>query len=277
MKNEKNSVLFKACHALTRESIIGTNYNYNVTFSACLRLYHSNKSGFFASLSAFKVLSRQIISLLDSNDFDFFTACACNDENKIDSLLTFAVNFGLKKRESYASKKDLENMQVNDSATLDNSAPNLVSDMRKQDFHDLKNDVAVYLLSRSENEKFRSIPFVFQLIRAGDCTVTAKYGKICRETKAFGSVASLEELRENGIEYSTSDEYSKLSAFDIANRIIAKLPKCHRETGKKIIELRYTKKSMLIDDIAQELDISVRTVKSIIAEIKAIDIHEITE
>lgn len=276
MKNEKNSVLFKTCHSLTAELVKNTSFDYRTTFSACLRLYHSNKSGFFAVCRAYNSISRFTISVLDNADFDFFSACENGDNDKIDSLLTFAVNYGLRIRESYASKKDYERISMDDFSTLDNSAPNIVKNMRKDDFSDLKNDCAIYLLNRADNEKFRSLPFIFQLLRAGDNTVTCAYAKICRETKALGIPASLDEMKKNGIEYSVTDEYEKLTAKDITDRIVSKLPKAHRENGKKIIELRYVKKAMLIDDIAQEMGISVRTVKTIIAEIKAMNVNEIT-
>lgn len=271
MKTENRSALFSACHAITRATVAGTRYNYHCTFSACLKLYHSNRATFI-SLSVRNSVNDDIIAELDDKSFDFFTACEKNDEKAINHCLTFAVNYGLKMRDVYITKKDLENMASDESLSSDNSAPKIVDSMNRNDREDLKQSISIYLWKRTDNEKFRALPFLWQLMRAGDSVVTAEYNKAVRRSKAFGSIASLDALRENGVE--AVDRNAERANIDIVDAIVAQVPKKHRELAKAIIDLRYTShKIRTCEEVAEKLNVSVRTVKTVIAEIKDIDLN----
>ena len=270
MKTENRSALFSACHTITRALVTGTRYNYSATFSACLRLYHSNRAEFIAV--AVENGAVEFIPQLDDSKFNFFTACRENDSRKIDFCLSFAVRYGLKKRDAYITRKDWENMENDDYSASDNACPKIVDGMRKNDFEDLKNSVAIYLLGRLDNAKFMALPSLWQLCRAGDAVVTAEYNKAVRRSRAFGSVESLESLQEDGID--AIDHNADRSKVDIVSAIVAQVPKKHRELAERIIELRYTHtKARTIEETAERLNVSVRTVKTVIAEIKDVDLN----
>lgn len=272
MKDNKKAI-FTACHEITRELVKGTRYNYHCTFSACLKLYHENRA-VFVSLAIKNNVDDSIISELDDKSLDFFSACESNDEKAINHCLTFAVNYGLKMRDVYITKRDMENMASDESLSSDNSAPKIVDSMNKNDREDLKQSIAIYLWKRIDNEKFRALPFLWQLMRAGDSVVTAEYNKAVRRSKAFGNVASLDALRENGID--AVDKDTARANIDIVSAIVAQVPKKHRELAKAIIDLRYTShKIRTCEEVAEKLDVSVRTVKTVISEIKGIDLNSL--
>ena len=265
MKTESKKILFRACHAITRATVAGTRYNYSVTFSACLRLYHSNRAEFIAVAVENGV---ENVGQLDDSRFDFFRACRENDSKTIDKCLSFAVHYGLKIRDAHITRRDRDSMASDDFSASNNACPKIVDSMRKNDIDDFKNDVAIYLLNRAENDKFRALPYMWQLMRAGDSVVTAEYNKAVRRSKAFGDVASLESLQEIGVEPS---EFMR-SNTDIISAIVAQVPKKHRELAEKIIKLRYSsRKIRTIDETAVIVGVSVRTVKTVIAEIQSIN------
>lgn len=272
MKTEQKKALFDACHAITRKTVAGTRYNYSATFSACLKLYHSNRAEFIAV--AVENGAVEFVPQLDDSKFNFFTACRENDSRKIDFCLSFAVRYGLKKRDAYITRKDLENMENDDYTASDNACPKIVDSLKSNDFEDLKSSVAIYLLSRADNTKFMALPSLWQLCRAGDSVVTAEYNKAVRRSRAFGDVASLEDLLEDGVE--AVDRNTERAKVDIVSAIVAQVPKKHRELAEKIINYRYANgKALTCEETAEKIGVSVRTVKTVIAEIKAIDLNSL--
>lgn len=271
MKTENKSTLFTVCHAMTKKLVENTSFDYRATFSACLKLYYDNVAVFVVAAEE-NDISADIVKKLDNESFDFFTACRENDNETINNCLKIAVVYGLKKRHAAETKKDVENMTANNTLSLDNNNPHIADEMRKE-ADDLKNDIAIYLLNRADNEKFLKLPFLYQLTRAGDAVVFAEYRKRIRRAAVFGNVESLDYMRENGIEKPFFDKYGK---SDLIETIIQNVPEIHRENAGKIIKLRYAyNKSMNIDEIAKRLNISERTVKTILKEIKDIDLNNL--
>lgn len=187
---------------------------------------------------------------------------------KLTACLRYAVSYGMRKRESYLTTKDREKLETTAEAS-DNAAFGIIHQMKREDMEDLQHNVYVYMVERMDNEAFRSIPAEWQLMRAGDDVVKKEYDKRVRRARA-GTV-SLDELQELGQNIVAWDDLTTAEAESIINAIIRKIPKRHRERAESIIKQRYSLYEVsTVQAVAKAERCSQRTVKSIIAEIKAV-------
>ena len=275
---ENRSMIFSVCHQLTKKLITGTYYNYHVTFSACLRLYNASISDFAMTLSLYGVSNIDIIKEIDYQ-FDFVSFVAeCDNDRKasqnMEKCINIALNYGLKKRDIYRSKQDIENNSISD-----NSSPLMVDRLRKEDKEDLKQEIFIYLYSRLDDPDFIALPNLYKLLRAGDSVIT-NYSKKAKKTR---NVCSFDDMLQKGYDVPTIDDFEILhdNIESLVDDIVSHIPKIHRELAKDIIYARYTKETLTgyeikgkernISEIARDLKVSERTVKTVLKEIKSIN------
>lgn len=281
MENE-NRVIFTACHKLTKALISGTKYDYHATFTACIRLYYSNVSGFCAVCDLYQLESVSCdVAKLSDEKFDFYKFASDADfsddaRKALDTCLNFAVNYGLRKRDKLRTISEKNNDTVSD-----NLAPLTVDMLRKNDLQDIKQEIFLYMFSRSDDTDFMQLPNIHKLIISGDMVTQNFYRKQYRINK--NTIASFDELMQNGHDIPTIEDFTHCqSEIDsLIDNIVMQIPKIHRETAREIIYSRYIKitkygieikgKEKNLDIIASELKISLRTVKTIIKEIKSIN------
>lgn len=284
MKN--NTVIFKACHALTRSLVKNTRFSYKATFAMALRLAYSD---FPAFISSFRLCANDEnqsihfneIAKISDSDFNIFEYMSKMDFDSkalanYNRCINFAVNYGLKKRDVFRSKKEILINSVSD-----NYNPIAVSEMRKNEIEDLKQDIAIYLLNRVDDVDFLALPNVYKLIRAGDCVVN----NFCRKIKTEKALnSSLNELSDNEMQFGYIDhDFDKLTLDDFIFNISKNkdIPKIHRELAYSILKLRYTKngefcnKAMKVNEIALALEISERTVKSVLKDVYKLNPNEL--
>lgn len=195
---------------------------------------------------------------------DYDTAAAA----KLTACLKYAVSYGMRKRESYLTTKDREKLETTAEAS-DNAAFGIIQQMQREDMEDLQNNVYLYMVERMDNEAFRSIPSEWQLMRAGDTVVKSEYDKRVRRARA-GTV-SLDEMQETGQDVVAWDDLTKAEAESMIRSIVARVPKKHRERAERIIKQRYSLYAVsTVQAVAKSERCSQRTVKSIIAEIRAV-------
>lgn len=195
---------------------------------------------------------------------DYDTAAAA----KLTACLRYAVSYGMRKRLSYLTTKDREKLETTAEAS-DNAAFGIIQQMQREDMEDLQNNVYLYMVERMDNEAFRSIPAEWQLMRAGDNVVKREYDKRVRRARA-GTV-SLDELQEIGQDIVAWDDLTKAEAESIISAIIGMIPKCHRERAERIVKQRYSLHEVsTVEAIAKDERCSQRTVKGILAELKAV-------
>lgn len=275
---ENKSMIFSVCHQLTKKLITGTSYNYHVTFSACLKLYNENISDFAMALSLYGISNIEIIKEIDYQ-FDFVSFVKECDNDRIafqnmERCINIALNYGLKKRDIYRSKQEKQFDYVSD-----NTAPLLVDRLKKEDREDIKQEIFLYLYSRIDDPDFIALPNLYKLLRAGDSVIT-NYAKKQMKTR---NLVSFDLLMQNGFDIPTISDFEKCysSLDDLIQSIVIQLPRIHRDLAESIIYSRYTKetkygieikaKEKNLDEIAKEFNISLRTVKTIISEIKNVD------
>ena len=187
---------------------------------------------------------------------------------KLTACLKYAVSYGMRKRESYLTTKDREKLETTAEAS-DNAAFGIIQQMQREDLEDLQNNVYLYMVERMDNEAFRSIPAEWQLMRAGDDVVKKEYDKRVRRARA-GTV-SLDEMRETGQDVVAWADLTTAEAESMIRSIVARVPKKHRERAERIIKQRYSLYAVsTVQAVAKSERCSQRTVKSILAEIKAV-------
>lgn len=210
---------------------------------------------------------------MDGGKHDFYSHMERADYDtaeaaKLTACLKYAVSYGMRKRESYLTTKDREKLETTAEAS-DNAAFGIIHQMQREDMEDLQNNVYLYMVERMDNEAFRSIPSEWQLMRAGDTVVKSEYDKRVRRARA-GTV-SLDEMQETGQDVVAFDDLTTAEAESIINAIIRKIPKCHRERAERIVKQRYSLHEVsTVEAIAKDERCSQRTVKSILAELKAV-------
>lgn len=273
MKNK--SLIFKACHNLTKALIKNTSFNYHATFSACLKLYNVSNHDFIIACKSHYVDIFPLAFTCD-NEFEFYDILPLVDndktaKSKLDSLINFAVYYGLKKRDGFRTLSET----VNDTVS-DNYSPISVDNLRRNDFDDLKQEIILYMLDRKTDETFQKLPNVFKLLRAGDCVVTNYTRKEIARAK---NTCYISDLEESGFQISDKTDYFNTANIDgLILDISSKLPKVHRQLACDIIRLycisdkgNITKKARNQSEIAEILNISVRTVKTVWKEIIALN------
>lgn len=263
MKTTKKAI-FTTCHALTKKIVSGTKYNYHCTFTACLQLFYSDYNSFCIACTANNIdvlpVAGKFDGLYDNiNNMDQDFSC----EKQVKQAINFAVNFALKKKSANMSKQDLYKYSNGYSIPCDTPAFEICQNLHKNNFDDLKQDTIIYLLRRANNADFIALPDVVKLMRAGDSVVTSYYNKIIRECKnnAFS-------MDDDNIQEVASYDKNKLNYMDIVNKLINNTPVKHRELAKDIIKIRYLdgRKEKTIAETACRLNVSVRTVKTVLKE-----------
>lgn len=210
---------------------------------------------------------------IDGGKHDFYAHMerADNDTTaaaKLTACLRYAVSYGMRKRESYLTTKDREKLETTAEAS-DNAAFGIIQQLRREELEDLQNNVYLYMIERMDNEAFRSIPAEWQLMRAGDDVVKKEYDKRVRRARA-GTV-SLDEMQETGQDVVAWDDLTKAEAESVIRSIVASVPKKHRERAESIIKQRYSLYEVsTVQAVAKAERCSERTIKSILAEIKAV-------
>ena len=272
---KEKAAIFKVCHELTKNLVKNTTYDYHCTFSACLKLYNVSTHDFIIACKSHYVDIFPLACTCDK-DFEFYDILSLVDndktaKSKLDSLINFAVYYGLKKRDGFRTLSET----VNDSVS-DNYSPISVDNLIKNDLEDLKQEIILYMLNRENDIDFQELPNVFKLLRAGDCIVT-NYSR--KETARVKNTFSFSNLEENGIQIEDKTDYFNAANIDgLILDISSKLPKAHRQLACDIIRLycisgkgNISKKCRTQDEIAKILDISVRTVKTVWKEIIALN------
>ena len=278
----ENKIIFTACHALTKALILGTKYDYKATFSACLKLYYSNISAFCVVCNNYNLENVSVdIAKLSDAKFDFYqfakNADFSDDARKaLDTCLNFAVNYGLRKRDKLRTISEKNNDIVSD-----NTAPLTVDQLKRNDLQDMKQEIFLYMYNRFDDPDFMALPNIHKLIISGDMVTQEFYRKQYRINK--NTIASFDELMQSGHDIPTIEDFTHCqSEIDsLIDNIVMQIPKIHRETARDIIYSRYIKvasygieikaKEKNINVIAKEMGISVRTVKTIISEIKSVN------
>jgi len=269
-KKIENSVIFSACHGLTKKLVFDTKYDYKSTFSACLKLFYNDFNVFCVSCAAYDV-DVVPVSNVKYNKFDFYGNVSKMDFSEaaaeaVKNTINFAVYYGLKKREANISRQELYQYKIyNTDIPADSVAPVLIKNMKQNEIEDIKQDVFIYLLKRQEKENFRSLPYIVQLMRAGDSVVTSHYNKIIRET--INNSFSLDD--EAFYNVPKNDKYSS-GVEAIIDKLVNNVPKLHRDIARKIIELRYMhgRKNRNISEVAEILKVSERKIKQVVSEMK---------
>lgn len=268
MKN-KNRDLFITCHNLTKKLVENTKYNYQATFTLCLRLYYKEFNQFVVCCASYNIDVVNVSNYhFGINDFfanvekmDFNTEA----EKQVKNSINFSVFYGLKKRNADMSRNQIYLYKNGFSIPADSASPVIVENMKKNEIDDIKQDIFLYMLKRKENKDFRGLPQVIQLMRAGDAIVTSHYNKIVTQCK--NNAFSMDD--ENRPDLACYD--SVLHAQAIIDKLVANTPVKHRDLARKIIALRYNcngRKEKNINEIAILLNVSIRTVKSVISEMK---------
>lgn len=267
-KKIDNSVIFSTCHSLTKKLVSGTKYDYKSTFSASLALFHRDFTSFCISCSAYDVDVLPVANCKFSK-LDFFGNVEKMDVSEasavaVKNCINYAVYYGLGKREANISRQEVYQYKIyNTDIPSDAVAPVIVKNMKQNEIDDIKQDVFIYLLKRQEKENFRSLPYIVQLMRAGDSVVTSHYNKIIRET--VNNSFSLDD--EAYYDVPKHDKYSD-SLQAVIDKLVYNVPKLHRDIARNIIELRYLggRKNRNISEIAAVLKISERKTKQVLAE-----------
>ena len=269
-KNFDNSVIFSTCHSLTRALVTGTKYNYNVTFASCLKLFYRDFTCFCVTCSYYDV-DVLPVSNCKFSKLDFFGNVEKMDTSEeaaaaVKNAINYCVFYGLSKREANISRQELYQYKIyNTDIPSDAVAPVIVKNMKQNEIDDIKQDVFIYLLKRQEKEKFRSLPYIVQLMRAGDAVVTSHYNKIIRET--VNNSFSLDD--EAYYDVPKQDKYSD-SLQAVIDKLVQNVPKLRRDIARNIIELRYLggRKNRNISEISKILNVSERKIKQVISEMK---------
>ena len=269
-KINDNSSIFSTCHALTRALVTGTKYNYNVTFAACLKLFHRDFTSFCVACSNYDVDVLPVANI-KFNKLDFFGNVENMDASEeaaeaVKNAINYSIYYGLGKREANISRQEVYQYKVyNYDIPADSVAPCIVKNMKNNELEDMKQDIFIYLVKRQNKENFRSLPYLVQLMRAGDAVVTSHYNKIIRET--VNNSFSLDD--EDFYDVPKKDKYSD-SLQAVIDKLVNNVPKLHRDIARNIIELRYMhgRKNRNVSEIASMLQCSERKIKQVISEIK---------
>lgn len=269
-KKIDNSVIFSTCHNLTHALVSGTKYDYKSTFSACLKLFYNDLNVFCISCAAYDV-DVVPISNVKYSKFDFYGNVSAMDFDEaaaaaVKNAINYSVFYGLSKREANISRQEVYQYKIyNTDIPSDAVAPVIVKNMKQNEIDDIKQDVFIYLLKRQEKENFRSLPYIVQLMRAGDSVVTSHYNKIIRET--INNSFSLDD--EAFYDVPKNDKYSS-GVEAIIDKLVSNVPKLHRDIARNIIELRYLggRKNRNISEISKILNVSERKIKQVISEMK---------
>lgn len=267
-KNIDNSAIFSTCHSLTKKLVSGTKYDYKSTFSASLALFHRDFTSFCVACSNYDVDVLHVANI-KFDKMDFFGNVEKMDASEeaaaaVKNAINYSVFYGLSKREANISRQEVYQYKIyNTDIPADSVAPVLIKNMKQNEIDDIKQDVFIYLLKRQEKENFRSLPYIVQLMRAGDAVVTSHYNKIIRET--INNSFSLDD--EAFYDVPKNDKYSS-GVEAIIDKLVSNVPKLHRDIARNIIELRYLggRKNRNISEIAAVLKISERKTKQVIAE-----------
>ena len=269
-KKIDNSVIFSTCHNLTHALVSGTKYDYKSTFSACLKLFYNDLNVFCISCAAYDV-DVVPISNVKYGKFDFYGNVSAMDFDEaaaaaVKNAINYSVFYGLSKREANISRQEVYQYKIyNTDIPSDAVAPVIVKNMKQNEIDDIKQDVFIYLMKRQEKENFRSLPYIVQLLRAGDAVVTSHYNKIIRET--VNNSFSLDDEAYFDVPKQDKDSDSLQAVID---KLVNNVPKLHRDIARKIIELRYMegRKNRNISEISKILNVSERKIKQVISEIK---------
>lgn len=269
-KKIDNSAIFSTCHNLTHALVSGTKYDYKSTFSASLALFHRDFTSFCVACSNYDVDVLPVANI-KFDKMDFFGNVEKMDASEeaaaaVKNAINYSVFYGLSKREANISRQEVYQYKIyNTDIPADSVAPVLIKNMKQNEIDDIKQDVFIYLLKRQEKENFRSLPYIVQLMRAGDAVVTSHYNKIIRET--VNNSFSLDD--EAFYDVPKKDRYS--SGVDaIIDKLVSNVPKLHRDIARNIIELRYLggRKNRNISEISKILNVSERKIKQVISEMK---------
>ena len=269
-KKIDNSVIFSTCHNLTHALVSGTKFDYSVTFSASLALFYRDFSAFCITCSNYDVDVLPIANI-KFDKMDFFGNVEKMDISEeaaaaVKNAINYSVYYGLSKREANISRQEVFLYKIyNTDIPSDAVAPVIVKNMKQNEIDDIKQDVFIYLLKRQEKENFRSLPYIVQLMRAGDAVVTSHYNKIIRET--VNNSFSLDD--EAFYDVQKHDKYSD-SLQAVIDKLVQNVPKLHRDIARNIIELRYLggRKNKNISEISKILNVSERKIKQVISEMK---------
>ena len=269
-KKIDNSVIFSTCHNLTHALVSGTKYDYKSTFSACLKLFYNDLNVFCISCAAYDV-DVVPISNVKYGKFDFYGNVSAMDFDEaaaaaVKNAINYSVFYGLSKREANISRQEVYQYKIyNTDIPSDAVAPVIVKNMKQNEIDDIKQDVFIYLMKRQEKENFRSLPYIVQLLRAGDAVVTSHYNKIIRET--VNNSFSLDDEAYFDVPKQDKDSDSLQAVID---KLVNNVPKLHRDIARKIIELRYMegRKNRNISEISKILNVSEREIKQVISEMK---------
>ena len=267
-KKFENSAIFSTCHSLTKKLVSGTKYDYKSTFSACLKLFYNDFNVFCVSCAAYDV-DVVPVSNVKYDKFDFYGNVYKMDFDEaaaaaVKNAINYSVFYGLSKREANISRQEVYQYKIyNTDIPADSVAPVLIKNMKQNEIDDIKQDVFIYLLKRQEKENFRSLPYIVQLMRAGDAVVTSHYNKIIRETVNNSFSLDDPEVVDVASRDKTSD-----SLQAIIEKLVCNVPKLHRDIAKNIIELRYIggRKNKNISEVAEILKVSERKIKQVLAE-----------
>ena len=269
-KINDNSVIFSTCHSLTKKLVSGTKFNYAGTFSACLRLFYRDFTCFCVACSNYDV-DVLLVSNCKFNKLDFFGNVEKMDASEeaaaaVKNAINYCVYYGLSKREANISRQEVYQYKIyNTDIPADSVAPCIVKNMKSNDLEDMKQDIFIYLVKRQNKENFRSLPYIVQLMRAGDAVVTSHYNKIIRET--VNNSFSLDD--EAFYDVPKKDKYSD-SLQAVIDKLVHNVPKLHRDIARDIISLRYMHggKNRNISEVAEILKVSERKIKQVISEMK---------
>lgn len=269
-KKLENSAIFSACHSLTKKLVSGTQYDYKSTFSASLALFYRDFTSFCVSCAAYDV-DVLPVSNCKFSKMDFFGNVEKMDISEeaaaaVKNAINYSVFYGLSKREANISRQEVYQYKIyNTDIPSDAVAPVIVKNMKQNEIDDIKQDVFIYLLKRQEKENFRSLPYIVQMMRAGDAVVTSHYNKIIRET--VNNSFSLDD--EAFYDVPKNDKYSS-GVEAIIDKLVSNVPKLHRDIARNIIELRYLggRKNKNISEISKILNVSERKIKQVISEMK---------
>lgn len=269
-KKIDNSVIFSTCHNLTKKLVSGTKYDYKSTFSASLALFYRDFTSFCVSCAAYDVDVLPVANI-KFNKMDFFGNVEKMDASEeaaaaVKNAINYCVYYGLSKREANISRQEVYQYKIyNTDIPADSVAPCIVKNMKNNELEDMKQDIFIYLVKRQNKENFRSLPYIVQLMRAGDAVVTSHYNKIIRET--VNNSFSLDD--EAFYDVPKKDKYSD-SLQAVIDKLVNNVPKLHRDIARDIISLRYMHggKNRNISEVAEILKVSERKIKQVISEMK---------
>ena len=270
-KKIENAAIFSACHSLTKKLVSGTKYDYKSTFSASLALFYRDFTSFCVSCSSYDVDVLPVANIKFSK-LDFYGNVEKMDADEVAAVavkncINYAVFYGLGKREANISRQEVYQYKIyNTDIPADSVAPVIVKNMKNNELEDMKQDIFIYLVKRQNKENFRSLPYIVQLMRAGDAVVTSHYNKIIRET--VNNSFSLDD--EAYFDIPKKDKYSS-GVEAIVDKLVNNCPKKHREIARQLINLRYIDggKNRSLAEVAKILEMSERTIKQVNIEIKS--------